>query len=239
MELIEKVITAVIIVLIIFLIIRYATSSSSIISKCALGTTSKTISSKDLENLGFDQGGSNYSYSIWFYVSNWSDQLNKNKTLLVREGSGGMDANPNIYLTPYENNINITVMSNPLSGTDPTNITNTCTVKNFPLQAWVHLMVSMSDRVMDIYLDGKLVRTCIIKTPPVQNINAPLYITPNGGFTGWTSNIQYWPTAYNPQEVFNIYAQGPKCQLVGQSFDKYKLRISYLVNNQEQNYVEI
>jgi hypothetical protein len=78
---------------------------------------------------------------------------------------------------------------------------------------------------MDIYIDGKLVRTCVL--PGVAKIanNAPVYITPQGGFSGYTSNIHYYANALNPQEAYNIYRSG----YGGSGIDfPYQLKIEYL-----------
>jgi hypothetical protein len=61
---------------------------------------------------------------------------------------------------------------------------------------------------MDLYIDGKLVRTCLLPGVASVNNNADIYVTPSGGFDGWTSRLQYYPSSLNPQEVWNIYSNG-------------------------------
>ena len=80
-------------------------------------------------------------------------------------------------------------------------VTHQCVVKNFPLQKWVNLIVSVYGRTLDIYIDGKLVRTCILPGVAKVNAKANIVVTPNGGFNGWTSNFKYWAHASNPQEA--------------------------------------
>jgi hypothetical protein len=57
-----------------------------------------------------------------------------------------------------------------------------------------------------------------------------LYVTPLGGFSGYTSNIKYFANPLNPQEAYNIYRQG-----YGGSIDfPYQVKIEYLKDGQEQ-----
>ena len=80
---------------------------------------------------------------------------------------------------------------------------------------------------MDVYLDGKLVRTALLQG--IANIDGtqPLYITPNGGFSGWTSKLQYWPNDADPQQAWNIYKAGYGG---GGFLGKYSIKLS-LINN--------
>ena len=220
---------------------------AKLLSNCRSGTKQLVISSNKLHG---NSHTNNYAYSIWFYVSDWSYRLSESKDLLIRGGAAGT-ANPRITLAPYENNLTISVNTFPTHGgkqglgqgaphplgAAPTQA-HTCAVNNFPLQRWVNLIVSLNNRTMDVYLDGKLVRTCILPAPAKIDPDAPVILTPGGGFKGWTSNTQYFASPLNPQEAFNIYAAGPKCG--GMSlFDKYKLRVTYLVNNQPEGSVTI
>jgi len=68
---------------------------------------------------------------------------------------------------------------------------------------------------------------------------ASVALTPDGGFKGWTSNTQYFSKALNPHEVFNIYSTGPKCGGRLSLFDRYKLKLTYLVNNEESGSITI
>jgi hypothetical protein len=61
---------------------------------------------------------------------------------------------------------------------------------------------------MDLYIDGKLVRTCLLPGVASVNNSADIHVTPSGGFDGWTSRLQYYPNTLNPQEVWNIYSRG-------------------------------
>ena len=102
------------------------------------------------------------------------------------------------------------------------------------MQKWVNLIVSLNSRTMDVYLDGKLVRTCVLPGIAKINPNADIYITPNGGFSGHTSNLQYFANPLNPQQAYNIYKDGYSSLGLASILEKYKIKISYLIDNNEE-----
>jgi hypothetical protein len=90
---------------------------------------------------------------------------------------------------------------------------------------------------MDIYIDGKLVRTCLLPGVASVNNNANIYVTPAGGFDGWTSKLEYYPNSLNPQEVWNIYTKGYSNSL--SLFGSYQVEISLVKNGNTQSSVTI
>ena len=105
---------------------------------------------------------------------------------------------------------------------------STCEIDNIPIQNWVNVIVSLYNRTLDIYLNGKLVRTCVLPGVPDVNNDAPVFVTPGGGFSGWTSTFKYWANASNPQEAYNIYKDGFGGSILANLINKYKLRVSLM-----------
>ena len=232
---INKILIGITIIILIILIIVYFSKDSKTLSHLKDASKTTTISSSKLKA---NKNSSNYAYSIWFYVNDWNHNLGKKKILLSRSSSSstakdGKIYNPEISFGSYENDININITTYA-----PHDQTELCSIKNFPLQTWVNLILSLNGRTADVYLDGKLVRTCLLPNVPKSINGSDVKITPHGGFAGWTSNIQYYNMALNPQQAYNIYKKGLGTGL-GNLFDKYKLKFSYLVNNIEQGSVEI
>ena len=186
----------------------------------------------------------NYTYSLWFYVNDWNYRFGEQKTILSRLNND-KNPSPTISFDTMENNILIalsTYNSGSSNGTPTANTksqTNTYTVRNFQLQKWVNLIVSVYGRSLDVYLDGKLVRTFVLPGTANVSANSNVVITPNGGFDGQTSNFQYWPNASNPQQAYNIYKAGFGGSILGNLFNKYRLKISFLENNIESSSFEI
>ena len=115
---------------------------------------------------------------------------------------------------------------------EDTSILHKCTVNNFHLQKWVNLIVSMQGETLDVYLDGKLIKTCVLEGVPKVRADSNVRLTPNGGFKGWTSNFQYLNKSVNPREAYNIYRKGYSGGGLGNAFNKYQLRVEVLKNNE-------
>ena len=116
---------------------------------------------------------------------------------------------------------------------------NTCLIENVPIQKWVNVIISLYGRTLDVYLDGKLVRTCILPGVPRINNDADIHVTNNGGFSGWTSTFKYWSNASNPQEAYNIYKDGFGGSILGNALSKYRLRFSTVKDNKVTGSIEI
>ena len=85
---------------------------------------------------------------------------------------------------------------------------------------------------MDIYIDGKLVKTCILDGVPNINNNSNVYVTPNGGFSGYTSKLQFFSDATDPQKAYNIYRSGPGNNIFSNLFKGYQLQLNLVQNGQ-------
>ena len=82
-----------------------------------------------------------------------------------------------------------------------------CILVNLPLQKWTNIVVSQYNQVIDIYLDGKLVSSCVLKGfPLVQEETA--YLCPEGGFDGMLSRLSFYNTAVTQDMAHNIYKDG-------------------------------
>ena len=89
---------------------------------------------------------------------------------------------------------------------DPT--VGQCIVKMIPLQKWVHIIVSVYNQVVDIYIDGQLASSCVLKRFPKINTN-DVEITPDGGFSGMISRVTFTNSAMTIQQAKSIYYDGP------------------------------
>jgi hypothetical protein len=113
----------------------------------------------------------------------------------------------------------------------PGSTPSTCTIDNVPIQKWVNIVISLYGRTLDTYLNGKLVRTCVLPGVPNVKNNANINVTPNGGFSGWTTTFKYWSDASNPQDAYNIYKAGFGGSILANAFNKYRLRFSVVKDN--------
>ena len=125
--------------------------------------------------------------TLFKYISNMNSSITKLYPELAGEKGG-------ICLTDsYSNN-------------DPS--IGTCIVKMIPLQKWVNVIVSVYNQIIDIYIDGQLASSCVLKGFP--NISTDdINITPNGGFSGKMSRVVFMNTAVTVKQARDIYYSGP------------------------------
>ena len=116
---------------------------------------------------------------------------------------------------------------------------NICLIENIPIQKWVNIVISLYGLTLDVYLDGKLVRTCVMPGVPQISNSTDINVTSKGGFSGWTTNFKYWSDASNPQEVYNIYKAGFGGSILGNALSKYRLQVSFLQDNVQQGSFQI
>lgn len=85
-----------------------------------------------------------------------------------------------------------------------------CDIREVPLQRWVNLTVVVSGRTMDVYVDGKLTRSCVLESVvSVPHGKLALRMGDFGGFGGRVSYVQMWASQLTPDAIYGIYQMGP------------------------------
>jgi len=87
-------------------------------------------------------------------------------------------------------------------------LVGSCVAKMIPLQKWVNVIVSVYNQIIDIYFDGQLVSSCVLKGFPAVS-TSDVNVTPNGGFSGKLSRIVFMNTAMTVSSAKRIYYSGP------------------------------
>ena len=86
--------------------------------------------------------------------------------------------------------------------------TDVCVAKMIPLQKWVNIIVSVYNQNVDIYVDGQLSSSCILKRFPDIS-GDDVKITPDDGFSGMISRVKFTNSAMTTQQARQIYYDGP------------------------------
>ena len=199
----------------------------------------------------------NFTYSIWFYVNDWnyqnglykpifgrfegiSENINSDtiqqyfdgvNTCITSETNCDYKPSPVVTFDKYENNVIIYI---PYKTSDDIPLLKPfqCKVQNIPIQKWVNLSITLYKKTLDIYINGKLHKTCVIPSIPELS-KGNVYITPGKGFDGYTSKFQFYPEALNPQEIWNIYSNGYGS--LASTLGDYQVKMSLIENGNETN----
>ncbi len=107
-----------------------------------------------------------------------------------------------------------------------------CDVMDIDLQRWVNVTVSVNGRIMDVYLDGKLARSCIMQN--VQHFSSGgaqvIMLCPSSNtFNGHISGVMYSNYALTPDVIYGRYQAGPyfSSSFLDYLMEKVGIRISY------------
>jgi hypothetical protein len=97
------------------------------------------------------------------------------------------------------------------TGSDLLDSTSMCDLPEIDLQRWVNITVSVNGRTVDVYMDGKLARSCVL--PSFYKVDAGGYsahLLAYGGFGGEISTTTMYDGALNPEQVYQNYMAGPE-----------------------------
>jgi hypothetical protein len=150
---------------------------------------------------------------------------------------------PTMYLGATENDLFYQLYI-PDPKTSGSKILYNIGVKNIPIQRWVHSVLCVYDRTAEVYIDGKLARTVVM--PNVMDAistNGEIYLSPGEpgktndvGFSGYTSNLKYYPNPITPLDVWNLYRAGPGTGVNnGFSGSDYSVEVSLYDGNVKKN----
>lgn len=225
--------------------------------------TSYTVASSSLSNNSTNTAPTNFTYSMWIYINNWNYRYGQPKVILGRmggkstspsdsgiEGVYGSNPCPVISLGAVDNNVTCAIscypivydvsdINNDITNDISSNVVHTCSITSVPLQSWVQLAIVVNNQTLDFYMNGKMVRTCMLPGPVKIDNTADVIITPGGGFDGYTANVQYWPAPKNPQDIYDIYENGYTNSIFGNLFNSYSLQLSISENGVSQNVITL
>jgi hypothetical protein len=197
----------------------------------------------------------NFGYSTWIYIDSWQNTVippanppaanaaiffKKNILSRVKDGTTALF---NLYLDNAQNDLKLLINGTPTP----------CTIKNIKLQKWVNITISVYGNTVDMYLDGKLVRTCVLTTVPTalatsdtlyvgggyQTQTSTWSVLPDGDLRGYISNVVYKSDYFTPEEAWTIYSAGYSGAGMFDFVNRYKLNFSIVKDDQTVGQVSI
>jgi hypothetical protein len=176
--------------------------------------------------------GGDFTLSFWIYVDDWNYQVAKYKPVFNIGPAIGVGNDRSVLvgmLTPYKNGLMIRGATNspPTAVPDITvtsirtsmlngqtsasmfqnTVESSCDVSDVPLQRWSCVTIVSSGRTLDVYMNGKLARSCILDSI-LQVPNAACFLS-LGAFGGRYASVQMWNQQLTPDVIYGIYMMGP------------------------------
>lgn len=184
------------------------------------GKVKNTISGADIP-----AGVQDYGVQFWMYIKDWDYRFGEDKVVLQRvDSSMAGQFGPKVSLSPNDNTLNVSVSLFPNDpnavqkstpapanqGGSATGDSFTCKVENVPLQAWFAVSVTVFQRNLDIYINGKLVKSCILPGVP-RPVAGDIQIGPSGGFSGSVCDVYSYSKMLVPNDAIAFYTAGTQC----------------------------
>ena len=88
-------------------------------------------------------------------MTDWSYKLGEEKVIYTR--TDGSQYGPEVAMGATDNTLTVSVSY--AGGVQ------TCSVNQVPIQTWTNIIVVQNGKALDVYLDGKLTRTCVLPDP--------------------------------------------------------------------------
>lgn len=198
--------------------------------------------------------GGEYTISFWMYINSWDYRAGLAKSVLqIVDSASPSNALLTTILYPNEAKMMIRVRTESAGqGIDYTNFSNfntllsggqrgamfgptiespMCDLSDVELQRWINVTISVNGRIVDIYYDGKLARSCVLPSLPIAPTSGKqaIAIGQKGGYGGKISGIQFFAYPLTPDRVYSIYQAGPRggAGFIGYLMDKLGIRINY------------
>jgi len=191
----------VIIVFLYYIIQYYFFSVKSLAAKIHLNESPTDISSNVITN----PSSALYTFGTWVYVNNFTTC-----TLFSYVTTPIASPDPRLFSLELGTNNNPTLRAIVKGAVEQStiNITN-----NFPIQKWVHVLISVDTTYADCYLDGKLIVSRSLSANQITKSPDKIpYITFKQSNSSspdiYLAKVTRWDHPLDPQSVFTEYSSG-------------------------------
>jgi hypothetical protein len=229
-----KIIFSILALVALYYLYKYLFSSNGLEGRTVLSSiqTASTETGKAYNAIGDSipaiYEGGEFTLNGWIYINDYAVRRGLNKHVFSLGGDGFLTLA--VYLGPYKNSLQVRVTTedsattkSPLTTTALSTIFNTsqtdssltdttapCDISSIDLQKWVQVTVALNNKICDVYIDGKLARSCILPSfYRVNRNNFKFTACDFNGFGGFVSNTSLYNYALNPEQVWKLYMAGP------------------------------
>lgn len=164
--------------------------------------------------------GIEFTWSVWIYIDDLTynsgsyrcifykgNDYSKNPNEVDAQGLNFPNNAPGLYISPNTNSL--VVMMNTF------NIINEeITVNDIPINKWVNVIIRCQNNTLDVYINGTIIKSHHLHGVPKQNYG-DVYVAPNGGFSGYISNLWYYDYALGTTEIAKIANKGANTYMKG------------------------
>ena len=167
--------------------------------------------------------GIEFTWSVWIYIDDLTYNSGRYRCVFYKGNDYAKKSNskdsqdsqglnfpnnaPGLYISPNSNSL--VVMMNTFNV-----INEEITIDNIPINKWVNVIIRCQNNTLDIYINGTIIKSHYLHGVPKQNYG-DVYIAPNGGFSGYISNLWYYNYALGTAEISKLTSKGPNTYMKG------------------------
>jgi hypothetical protein len=160
-----------------------------------------------------------FTWSVWIFIDDLQYRQNEYRHIFhkgnddinvttVPIGMNQPNNAPGLYIAPGTNDL--IVIMNTFD-----KIKEEIVIQDVPLNKWINVIIRVDEQhKLDAYINGKLVKRHILASVPKQNYG-DVYVSMNGGFSGYTSALRYFDTALGTNQIQSIVDAGPNLKMIG------------------------
>lgn len=164
--------------------------------------------------------GIEFTWSVWLYIDDLTYKQgqfrhvfhkgNDNINLANEPKGMNMPNNaPGLYISPNTNGI--VIVMNTFN-----NIAEEISIDNIPMKKWFNVIIRCNSNILDIFINGTLTRRHMLGGVAKQNYG-DVYVSMNGGFSGYTSELRYFNHAIGTSKILSISNAGPNMKMLSSS----------------------
>ena len=163
--------------------------------------------------------GIEFTWSVWIYIDDLTYRTGNYRCIFYKgndysknpkEESHGLNFPnnaPGLYIAPNTNSL--IVMMNTFNV-----INEEIQINDIPLNKWVNVIIRCQNNTLDIYINGTIIKSHHLHGVPKQNYG-DVYVAPNGGFSGYISNLWYYNYALGTTEISKLVNKGANTYMRG------------------------
>ena len=198
-------------------------------NKLDLSIKQSDIGVKDIQ----EPSSRKYSYEMWIYVFNFegndeyiiSRESTSTSTDIKNIGIKLDSSAPKLILEYTTKSGKSDSVSNPVTITD-----------NFPLQTWVHLIVSVDDTYVDTYMNGKLIKSIQDKELATPSSSSSIEY---GVTNCYLAKLSRTVSPTDPQTAWDKYSAGNGENPMAKYLSSFGLSMTLQKNNQDYSKVTL
>jgi hypothetical protein len=164
--------------------------------------------------------GLGFTWSTWIYVDDF-EYLKGQYKHVFSKGNSDLDNNglvfpnnaPGVYLTPNDNNL--LILMNTFE-----NYNESIVIPNIPLNKWMNIIIRCDGSVVDVYINGTIAQS-LHATGVIKQNFGDVYVSLNGGFSGYTSNLWYYNYPLGTAEIQALFKWGPNTNMKKKKGSEY------------------